>query len=117
MKKQGIIELIIGIVGLAILLVFQNIWSYIPLVFVGVLGVVTIRKSNLKMTDNEKKCSKKRNILSAIFLPIFAFICYFSANDMIKDNFLWILLSVYLFLTAHGILFIAPINTFGNERK
>lgn len=50
---------------------------------------------------------KKRNIFSVALLPFFAVICYFSANDVIKDNFLWILLSVYLFLSTYGILFIA----------
>lgn len=118
MKKQGIIEMVVGILGIAILLISQKQeWSYIPLVLYGILSVVMIRRMDELTTDEEKNCRRKRNITSLISLPIFAIICYFAANDAIKDNFLWILLSVYLFLTAHGIMFIAPINAFGNERK
>ncbi|HPW67466.1 MAG TPA: hypothetical protein PLY32_06190 [Salinivirgaceae bacterium] len=117
MKKQGIIELTIAIAGIIILLVFQNEWSYIPLIIFGVLSVALIRKKDLAWTDEEKRCMKKRNLLSIIAIPFFAIICYFSANDALMNNFLWILLTVYLFLAAHGILFMAPLNTFGNEKQ
>ncbi len=118
MKRQGVIELIVGVLGVAILLATQKQeWSYIPLVLYGILSVIMVRRGDCVTTDEEKQCRKKRNIFSIISLPIFAAICYFSANDTIKDSFLWILLSVYLFLAAHGIMYIAPVNTFGNERN
>ncbi len=117
MKKQGIIELLVGILGITILLVFQNEWSYIALILYGVLSVSMIRKTAEALTNDEKRCAKKRNILSFVLLPFFAFICYLSTNEVIKNNLLWVLLTAYLFITAHGILFIAPINNFGNEKK
>lgn len=118
MKKQGVIELVTGVLGIAVLLATQKQeWSYIPLVLYGVLSVVMVRRIDEPTTDEEKACRRKRNIFALISLPFFALICYISANDAIRDNFLWILLSVYLFLTAHGIVFIAPINAFGNEKK
>ncbi len=117
MKNQGMIELLIGIVGITILLVFQNEWSYISLILYGILSVAMIRRTAKELTNDEKKCIKKRNIFSVVLLPFFAIICYFSANEIIINNLLWILLTTYLFITAHGILFIAPINSFGNEKK
>ncbi|PID93856.1 MAG: hypothetical protein CSA95_05165 [Bacteroidetes bacterium] len=105
MKKQGNIELITGALGAAILLATQNEWGYIPLILYGILSVVMIRRSETAKTDVEKRGIKKRNILSVILFPFFAVICYFSANAPLENHFLWLLLSVYLFLTAHGILF------------
>ncbi len=117
MKNQGIMELLIGISGITILLLFQNEWSYIALILYGILSVAMIRKTTKEFTNDEKKCMKKRNILSIVLLPFFAIVCYFSANELIRDDLLWILLAAYLFITAHGILFIAPINNFGNEKR
>lgn len=117
MKQQGITELSIAIAGLTILLILKNEWSYIPLILYGVLSVATIRRNNTVLTDKESKCMKKRNRLSIILLPLFAGLCYFSANEIIRSHFLWILLSMYLFLAAHGLMFMAPLRAFGNERK
>lgn len=117
MKRQGIIEAIIGAAGIAVLVIFQNHWSYVPLCLYGVLSVVMIRRADTEFTEAEKACMKKRNIFALFSLLVFAAICYFSSNATIKDNYLWILLSVYLFLCAHGIMFIAPVNAFGNEKE
>lgn len=117
MKKLGIIELVIAISGIVILLVVQNEWAYISLILYGVISVVSIRNTNSVLTTDERKCMKKRNMLSIIFLFFFAFICYYAANDLMRDNLLWILLTVYLFLAAHGIIFMVPINAFGNEKR
>ncbi|MDD3645033.1 MAG: hypothetical protein PHR19_05845, partial [Bacteroidales bacterium] len=76
MKKQGIIEIIVGILGIAILLISQKQeWSYIPLVLYGILSVVMVRRMDELTTDEEKNCRRKRNITSLISLPIFAIIC------------------------------------------
>ncbi len=117
MKKQGSVELIIAIAGIITLLVFQNEWSYVSLILYGFVSVSMIRKEVLVFSDDEKKCIKKRNILSIITLPIFVLICYFSASDIIRDNQLWILLSFYFFLASHGIMFVTPINAFRNEKN
>lgn len=118
MKKQGIIELLIGLVGIAIIFITQQIqWSSIPIILFGIISIVMIRKADTAQPEQENICMKKRNILSVILLPIFAIICYFSANEIIRNDFLWIMLTTYLFLAAHGIMFMAPINAFGNERK
>ncbi|MGI6718071.1 MAG: hypothetical protein ACOX4D_02820 [Bacteroidales bacterium] len=117
MKKQGFFELIIAITGITTLLILQNNWSYIPLILYGLISVSTIRKEVSVFTNEEKKCIKKRNIISIITLPIFAFICYFLANEIIRDNLLWILLSIYFFLALHGILFVTPVNAFKNKKN
>lgn len=55
MKKEGIIEIIVGILGIAILLISQKQeWSYIPLVLYGILSVVMVRRMDELTTDEEK---------------------------------------------------------------
>lgn len=110
MLQQAIVELIIGTSGIVVLLFTQNQWSYLSIILYGIISVFMVRRTDTAITDEEKQCIKKRNITSLITLPFFAVICYFSANETMKGNWLWTLLAVYLFIVAHGLMFIAPMK-------
>lgn len=118
-KKQGYAELILGLCGAAISLTLGNPWAVIPLVAYGVLSAVMIRRDdNVKPTENERDCIRKRNITALVCWVVFAAMCYFTFRaTTIGVGGMWFMLSTYLFLVAHGIMFIAPANAYGNERN
>ena len=118
MKRQGIIECIIGVAGTMVTLFSLPVkWCYLPLVVMGIVSVFMIRRNDQEWSAEELKCIKKRNVVAIVSWPVFAAICWFSSNEILMNDFLWILLSTYLFFVAHGIAFLAPLNAFANERK
>ena len=117
-KGQSIVEMILGICGIAITLGFQNKWSFTPLILWGIVSALMIRReSKNELSETERKCTKKRNIAVLICWVLAGIICYFSADGTLRCNGFWFLLSGYLFLAMHGLAFIFPIGFFQNEKN
>ncbi len=117
MKRQGLFECIIGVIGSVLVLFSLPVkWCFVPLVIFGIISVFMIRRNNREWTEEEIKCIRKRNVVAAVSWPVFAAVCWFGSNETLMNDFLWFLLSTYLFFVAHGIMFLVPLNAFANER-
>jgi membrane protein CcdC involved in cytochrome C biogenesis len=118
-KEQGIIEIVIGSLGLVVAFFLAGYWTFLPLVIYGILSMVLIRRlSRKEVSKDEEVCIRKRNITTLICWALFAIICYFTfSNSEIGEEGKWFILSTYVFLLVHGIAFMVPVNSFANEKK
>ncbi len=117
-KTQGLTEVVIGLLGTIAILLLGNYWSYIPLVVYGVLSIALIRRIAVEQPSKEEAlCVRKRNVVTLICWALAAAICYFTFKGArIGENGEWFVLSAYMFLLMHGIAFLAPVNSFPNEK-
>lgn len=117
-KTQGLIEMAIGILGTVAIFCLGSYWTYLPLVVYGVLSIALIRKiAHEQMSKEEENCIRKRNITTLICWVVIAAICFTFRGTRIAEGGGWFLLSAYMFLLIHGIAFLAPVNSFPNEKK
>ena len=118
-KTQGFIELAIGLLGLSAILCLGSYWTYIPLVVYGVLSIALIRRiGKEQLTKDEEQSTRKRNVTTLIGWAFAAVICFITFKDSrMGEGGVWFILSAYVFLLMHGIAFMAPINSFPNERN
>lgn len=118
-KPQGLIEMAIGILGTVAIFCLGSYWTYLPLVVYGVLSIALIRKiAHEQMSKEEENCIRKRNITTLICWVVIAAICYYTFHGTrIAGGGRWFVLSAYMFLLIHGIAFLAPVNSFANEKK
>ena len=113
------LKMAIGILGTVAIFCLGSYWTYLPLVVYGVLSIALIRKiAHEQMSKEEESCIRKRNITTLICWVVIAAICCFTfRGTRIAEGGGWFLLSAYMFLLIHGIAFLAPVNSFPNEKK
>ncbi len=111
-KTEGIIQLIIGFIGMVLCLTVQNKWAYLPAILMGLWAVVTIRRlPAFQQTETGRRKFRKRNIVSIILWVIAALLAFvFLRQTPCGTDGLWFMLSAYLFLTIHGIMVIVPLK-------
>ena len=108
MKKKlvsGIVELLIGATGLAmVFLCCPKCWG-IPLFVLGLWIIVAlcIKQKDEKMSDGAKRFARTTNIVCVCLWLLLAAYLYFCPSEKIIDSTLWIYFPTYIFLIAHGI--------------
>lgn len=118
-KGESVVELFLGIIGIVLVLVFHNQWGFIPIILWGIVSSLFIRRRETEeVTSLEKRNSvKRRNIILVLCWVLASIICFYATNDVLRTNGLWFLLSSYMFLSMHGLVFLFPIGFFPNEKK
>jgi len=108
-KQESIFQLTIGIIGVAFCLFLQK-WAYLPIVLIGVLAVVMIRrKKPVQFTEAERKRFRLVNIISLICWVVFALLGFLLLRDKpVGAEGQWFALSAYLFIAVHGALLLFP---------
>ena len=111
-KTEGIIQLVIGLIGMALCLTVHNKWAYLPAILMGLWAVVTIRRlPAVQLTETGRRKFQKRNVGSLILWVIAALFAFaFLRQTPYGTDGLWFMLSAYLFLTIHGVMVIAPLK-------
>ncbi|MCR5658043.1 MAG: hypothetical protein K6G25_01810 [Bacteroidales bacterium] len=110
-KQESIFQLAIGLIGVAFCLFLQK-WTYLPMVLIGVLAVIMIRrKKPVQFTETERKRFRFVNIISLICWVVFAFLGFLLLRSKpIGAKGQWFMLSAYLFLAIHGALLLLPLK-------
>ena len=107
MKKKlasGIVELLIGAGGFAaVLLCDPKFWG-VALLCLGLWVIIALFiKTNDKMSETAKKFSRSTNIICACIWLLVAAYLYFCPMEKFTDTTVWIYISTYIFLIAHGV--------------
>ena len=118
-KTQGLIEMVVGLSGTAAILCLGEYWTFLPLIVYGIISIVLLRRiATEQVSKEEENCVRKRNVTTLICWAVIAVICYLTFHGTrIAEGGGWFLLSAYMFLLIHGIAFLAPANSFPNEKK
>ena len=107
MKKKlasGIVELLIGAGGFAaVLLCDPKFWG-VALLCLGLwVFIALFIKTNDKMSETAKKFARSTNIICACIWLLVAAYLYFCPMEKFTDTTVWIYISTYIFLIAHGV--------------
>lgn len=118
-KTQGLTEMAIGLSGMVAMTCLGDYWTFLPLIIYGIISITLIRRiAKEQVSKEEENCIRKRNITTLICWVVVAVICYFTFHGTrIAEDGGWFVLSAYMFLLMHGIAFLAPVNSFPNEKK
>jgi predicted branched-subunit amino acid permease len=111
-KQESIYQLAIGLIGVAFSLFLQK-WAYLPMILIGVLAVVMIRREKpAQLTEAERKRFRLVNIISLICWVVFALLGFLLLRDKpVGAEGLWFALSAYLFIAVHGaLLLVLPVK-------
>ncbi len=107
MKKKlasGIVELLIGAGGFAAVLLCEPKFWGIALLGLGLWVIIALFiKTNEEMSEKAKKFARSTNIICACIWLLVAAYLYFCPTEKFTDNTVWIYISTYIFLIAHGV--------------
>lgn len=111
-KKEGFLQLAVGLAGAVLCIVLPNGWAYLPALFYGFFAVAMIRRTKEEsLSEREKECFRKRNVITLVCWMVFALVgFFFLRNQPVGAEGLWFVLSAYLFLLVHGIAMILPVK-------
>ena len=111
-KKEGYLELAVGLCGAVLCVALHNAWAYLPGVLYGILAVAMIRRTKAgQPTEHEKESLRRRNIVSLVCWMVFALVGFFFLRDQpVGAEGLWFVLSAYLFLAVHGAALVLPVK-------
>lgn len=109
-KKEGYLELAVGLCGAVLCVALHNAWAYLPGLLFGILAVAMIRRTKGKeLSEREKGSLRKRNIVALSCWIVFAVVGFFALrNRPVGAEGLWFVLSAYLFLVVHGVALVLP---------
>ena len=107
MKKKlvsGIVELLIGIGGLVTVFLCDSKFYGIALLGLGLWVIIALFiKTNDEMSEPAKKFARSTNIICTCIWLLVAAYLYFCPSEKFTDNTVWIYISTYIFLIAHGV--------------
>ena len=107
MKKKlasGIVELLIGAGGFAAVLLCEPKFWGVALLCLGLWVIIALFiKTKDEMSEKAKKFARSTNIICACIWLLVAAYLYFCPTEKFTDNTVWIYISTYIFLIAHGV--------------
>lgn len=111
MKKQGLIEGAVGILGILLWVIWANafpsmweFWVYVPAILFGFISIFMWKhRDNYKVEEKMKKAYRNANIIAFIGGAIFGIISYLAIKDLEWFTWgNWFVVTMYAFCFCHG---------------
>jgi len=111
MKKQGIIEGAVGILGILLWVIWANIfpamwefWIYVPAILFGFISIFMWKhREDYKVEEKMRKAYRNANIIAFIGGAFFGIISYLAIKDLEWFEWgNWFVATMYAFCFCHG---------------
>lgn len=121
MGKQSIIEIIEGIIGICVWVLYICLypqmpegWVYLPISLSGIVAIIMIfKRKDYRIPDGFEKYYRKANLETALltlFVAVVAFLSQTPFSKEVMDWGLWLVLVMYFFLFCHGVTLCYYVN-------